>query len=97
MAANSKAFVMVGEQALSCSTSASASGSIRESVLTAGEARLARAIMIVAVLLVFAVGIDAGMNFGVVWGLAAAGGVLSAILATIGLCAFVTGRPHDGV
>jgi len=59
MAANSKAFLIAGQQAL-------ASRSIRGSVLNAGQVRLLRAIMIVGVLLVVATGVDVALYMGMV-------------------------------
>jgi hypothetical protein len=66
MAANSKAFVIAGQQAPCRSTSALASGSIQESVLDPGQMRVLRAIMLVGVLLVVAVGVDVAMYLGMV-------------------------------
>jgi len=59
MAANSKVFVIAGQQAL-------VSRSTSKSVLNAGQMRLLRAIMIVGVLLVVAVSVDMALYLGMV-------------------------------
>jgi len=97
MGANSESFLMVGEQALAGSTSAPASELARECALSPAESRLALTLLIVTVLLVVAAGVYVGTQYGVVWGLAAVVFASSLVLATVGLCAFATGRPPEGM
>ena len=97
MRANAESLVIAGEQALAGSTSVPASESIQECALSPAETRLALALLIVTVLLVVTVGVYVGTRYGVVWGLAAVVFASSVVAATIGVCAFVTGRPHDGM